>query len=144
MSFAHSLPAPYLLTLPQTGEPALGFIAIAEAAALPFPVARIYWTYLTPDEGVRGHHAHHRLEQLVFAVSGRLEISLEGPGGQPQEFVLSEPQVGLYIPAMHWRTVRFRERAVLLCLASEPYDEASYIRDYAEFRALNGLRQPAP
>lgn len=143
MSLTPASPAPYLFELPQIGDDALGFIAIAEAAALPFPLARVYWTYLTPTEVERGNHAHHRLEQLVFALSGRLEITLEGPDGMPREFVLTEPQMGLFIPAMHWRTIRFREQAVLLCLASEAYYEASYIHDYAEFRALSGQSGPA-
>lgn len=127
---------PRLLALPQTGNVDTGFIAIAENGALPFAVARTYWTYLTPDNVMRGHHAHRSLQQLVFAVSGQLEISLEGPDGQRHQYLLSDPRVGLYIPGMYWRTIRFWERAVLLCLASEPYHEASYIRSYEEFRTL--------
>ncbi len=73
---------------------------------------------------------------MLFAVAGRLEISLESAQGQQYAFELTEPHLGLYVPAGYWRTIRFREQAVLLCLASEPYHEESYVFDYDEFRAL--------
>ena len=40
---------------------------------------------------------------------------------------------------MIWGTqYRYSADAVLLVLASHPYDAADYIRDYAEFQALLG------
>ena len=142
MPLSASVPAlPRLLPLPRHGAADLGWLAVAEAGALPFAVARVYWTYLTPETVMRGHHAHRTLQQVLFAVAGRLEISLESADGQRQAFELCEPHVGLYVPAGYWRTIRFREAAVLLCLASEPYHEDSYMFDYDEFRALS---VPAP
>ena len=40
------------------------------------------------------------------------------------------------IPKMYWREISFSQNAVLLCIASMPYDETDYIRDFNEF--LNG------
>ena len=40
--------------------------------ALPFIPKRIYWTYYTPDDVVRGNHSHHELEQILVAVSGKV------------------------------------------------------------------------
>ena len=137
MKVSEALPsAPRLLTLPQTGDAHSGFTTTATPSSLPFQVARAYWTYLTPDDVLRGHHAHRTLEQVLFAVSGRLEITLESPAGTSLHFTLTRPDEGLYLSGLYWRTIRFREQAVLLCLASEPYSEASYIRDYAVFRSL--------
>ena len=53
-----------------------------------------------------------------------------------QEFALDRPDVGLHMPAMIWGTqYRYTSDAVLLVLASAPYDADDYIRDYDEFLA---------
>lgn len=137
MKVSEVLPsAPRLLKFPQTGDAHTGFTTTATFPVLPFQVARTYWTYLTPDEVLRGHHAHRALEQVLFAVSGSLEITLENQAGTRLHFTLTRPDEGLYITGLYWRTIRFQNQAVLLCLASQPYSEVSYIRDYAAFRSL--------
>jgi hypothetical protein len=144
MKVSEALPsAPRLLKFPQTGDAHTGFTTTATPPALPFQVARTYWTYLTPDEVLRGHHAHRALEQVLFAVSGSLEITLENPAGARLHFTLTRPDEGLYLTGLYWRTIRFHNQAVLLCLASQPYSEASYIRDYTTFRSL-AEQPPAP
>ncbi|AII53950.1 sugar 3,4-ketoisomerase [Hymenobacter sp. APR13] len=133
---------PCLLPLPCTGSADTGFtVSVASEGLLPFAVARSYWIYDTPSQVQRGHHAHHTLQQLLIAVSGRLDITLETPAGEQQHFVLDRPDLGLYLPGLYWRTVRFQAQSVLLCLVSEPYSEASYIRNYAAFRALAATGQ---
>lgn len=127
---------PRLIEFPKLGSPALGYITVGQNSQLPFVVQRVYWTYFTPDSVVRGHHAHHDLEQLIFAISGRIEFMLEGVDGHCETFVLDSPNVGLYIPRLYWRTIKFSHNAVLLCLASLEYSEDEYIRDYEEFKAL--------
>ena len=58
-------------------------------------------------------------------------------GARREEFCLDHPRLGLYLPPMTWGIqYRYSEGAVLMVLASEPYDPADYIRDYAEFQAL--------
>ena len=128
--------APHLIEFSKIGSPALGYISVGENTGLPFVVQRVYWTYFTPDSVIRGHHAHRELEQLIFAVSGRIEFILEALSGQTETFVLDSPNVALYIPRLYWRTIKFSHNAVLLCLASEEYSEEDYIRDYSEFRRL--------
>lgn len=47
---------------------------------------------------------------------------------------LATPHVALHVPPMIWGTQwRCTRDAVLLVLASHPYDAADYIRDYEEF-----------
>ena len=133
---AEALPVPRLMPLSVIGDAIAGYTVAVEQGQLPFAVARLYWTYGTPADVLRGHHAHHTLEQLLVAVNGRLDIILENPAGEQQQFTLERPDIGLYLPGLYWRTIRFHEQAVLLCLVSQPYSEASYIRDYAAFRAL--------
>ena len=51
-------------------------------------------------------------------------------------FSLNRPRTGVYIPTMVWKEMYdFSPDAVLLCLASEHYDETEYIRDFDEFEA---------
>jgi hypothetical protein len=52
-------------------------------------------------------------------------------------FELTEPNKGLLLTPNIWREIKFSHNAVLLCLASEMYDESDYIRDYAEFIKLS-------
>ena len=55
-------------------------------------------------------------------------------GEHLQEFMLDRPDFGLHVGPMIWGTqYRYSSDAVLLVLASHPYDAADYIRDYDEF-----------
>lgn len=133
------MPVPHLVQFSKIGSPSLGYISVGQNSALPFVIQRVYWTYFTPDSVVRGHHAHHDLEQLIFATSGRIEFVLEGLLGQPLTFVLDSPNVGLYIPRHYWRTIKFSHNAVLMCFASMEYSEEDYIRNYDEFLAMKQM-----
>ena len=127
---------PHLIEFSKIGSPSLGYITVAQNSGLPFEIKRVYWTYFTPDSVIRGHHAHYDLEQVIFATSGRIEFVLEGMDGQKQVFLLDSPNVGLYIPCLYWRTIKFSHNAVLMCLASMEHEEADYIRDYQVFKSL--------
>ena len=52
------------------------------------------------------------------------------------EYILDSPNIGLYIPPFNWRTIKFTHDAVLLCLASDTFNEDDYIRDKNEFDKL--------
>ena len=48
---------------------------------------------------------------------------------------LNRSYTGLYVCPMIWRELdNFSSGSVCLVLASEPYDEADYLRDFDEFR----------
>ena len=58
---------------------------------------------------------------------------LDGKGNEAI-FVLNRPHTGVYLPKMIWKDMYdFSEDSVLLCLSSEHYDAAEYIRNYDEF-----------
>jgi dTDP-4-dehydrorhamnose 3,5-epimerase-like enzyme len=125
---------PKLFKLESIGSSDLGYITVAEYQKnVPFEIKRVYWTYFTPNQITRGHHAHKALEQFIFAVSGSIKFELVNSLGEKSNFILDTPEKGLYIPPMHWRTIEFSHSAVLLCLASDIYIESDYIRDYNEF-----------
>lgn len=122
--------------LEKIGNSSLGFITVAENLKnIPFEIKRVYWTYYTPQDIMRGGHAHKNLEQIIFAVSGMIEFNIEDKDGNKETFILDNPSQGLYIPKLIWRDIKFSHSAVLLCLASQFYDENDYFRDYADFKA---------
>ena len=116
-----------------------GYLSVIEGNSdIPFEIKRIYYLYMVP-EAARGAHAHKALQQLLIATSGSVDAILDD-GVNKQTFHLDKPWKGLYVPAGLWRDLEnFSGGAVLLCLASEHYDENDYIRQYADFLKYKGL-----
>ena len=128
---------PYLISFPKLGDPSIGYISVTEQSKLvPFEVQRIFWTYYTPESIVRGRHAHHRTEQVLVAVAGRIIVTTELADGTIETFRLEDPNTGLYVPPHAWHTMQYSHSAVQLVLASAPYQESDYIRDYKEFKRI--------
>lgn len=135
-----SFDSPKIIQFPAIGSSTLGFITVAEQQLnVPFDIKRVYWTYYTPNNVIRGGHAHKNLEQLIFAVAGSIEFVTQDVHGNKIEFVLDNPHIGLYIPRLIWREIKFSHSAVLLCLASDLYSEDDYIREYSEFIKSSSL-----
>ena len=128
---------PKLIKFSSIGDSSLGFITVGEAYKnVPFEIRRVYWTYFTPHNVRRGGHAHKHLEQIIFAVAGKIEFTIETIDGIKETFILDSPETGLYIPRLVWRDIQFSHNAVLLCLASDHYCEEDYIRSYSDFKKL--------
>jgi dTDP-4-dehydrorhamnose 3,5-epimerase-like enzyme len=127
---------PYLVEFPKMGDSTVGFISIAESTGnIPFEIKRVFWTYFTPESVVRGRHAHHRTEQILLAIAGRIIVTTEMRDGEIQTFVLDRPNIGVYIPPEAWHTMQYSHVAVQMVLTSTHYDENDYIRDYEAFKA---------
>ena len=125
---------PYIINFNSIGSPELGYISVAEVSKnIPFDIKRVYWTYYTPQNIIRGFHAHKNLQQIIFAVSGDIIFSTENINGIKSNFHLNTPDKGLYLPPMIWREIKFSHNAVLLCLASMEFSEDDYIRNYNQF-----------
>ena len=130
--------SPHLVRFDAIGSSELGYVTtVQHPDNLLFVIKRVYWTYFTPHNVERGNHAHRKLHQVIVAVSGFIRFKIEDFNGQITEFVLDNPNTGLYLPPMHWRTIHFSHNAVLLCLASEEYHADDYIRDYSRFKELS-------
>ena len=110
-----------------------GYLSVVENGIdIPFDIKRIYYLYMVP-EVARGAHAHKQLQQLLIATSGSVDVIMDD-GQEKKTFHLDRPWKGLLIPSGLWRDLEnFSGGAVLMCLASEGYDEKDYIRDYDEF-----------
>jgi hypothetical protein len=120
-----------------------GSLTAAEFSSLPFAPRRLFTVYDVPSESVRGSHAHRTCSQFLVCTLGALSCLVDD-GSAREEIRLASPNVGLHIPPMIWGTQwKYTRDAVLLVLASHPYDAADYIRDYEEFlEALEG-NQPS-
>lgn len=102
---------------------------------LPFECRRVFYTYTVPEGSVRGEHAHKVCEQFLIALRGAVHVAVDN-GKVRDEILLDSPSKGLHLPAGCWGE-QFSHSAdcILLVLASLPYDNADYIRDYDEFLA---------
>jgi hypothetical protein len=112
---------------------------IEGAQHIPFEIRRVYWLYDVPGGESRAGHAHRALEQVLIAVSGSFDVSVSD-GVTREVFSLNRSYVGLYIPPFTWREItNFSSGAVCLALASLPFDEADYYREYEEFVRSRGI-----
>jgi dTDP-4-dehydrorhamnose 3,5-epimerase-like enzyme len=106
---------------------------------VPFEISRVYYLYDIPGGSTRGGHAHKELQQLIVAVMGAFDVVLDD-GHRRKTVHLDRAYYGLYIPTMIWREIEnFSSGGICLVLASLPYDESDYFRDYEAFvRAVKG------
>jgi hypothetical protein len=102
---------------------------------IPFAIQRVYYLYDVPGGAERGGHAHKDLHQLIIAMSGSFDVTLDD-GENKKRFYLNRPYNGLYVCPMIWRQLdNFSSGSVCMVLASNLYDEADYYRDYGAFIA---------
>jgi UDP-2-acetamido-3-amino-2,3-dideoxy-glucuronate N-acetyltransferase len=106
---------------------------------LPFDVKRYFLVFNVPSIETRGAHAHKDCHQFLICVKGNCAVVVDD-GSTLQEFELSRPDLGLYIPPMVWSIqYKYSHDAVLLVFASHPYDPNDYIRNYDQFLNLKGV-----
>lgn len=127
------MPRPRIIELPKVSDPRGNLTFIQSGGPVPFGVRRVYYLYDVPGGESRGGHAHLALEQLIIAVSGSFDVVLDR-GAEKHRFALRRADQGLYVPPMYWRELEnFSSGAVCLVLASEPYNESDYYRDYSSY-----------
>lgn len=103
---------------------------------LPFPPMRYFVVFDVPTREVRGEHAHRTLKQFLVCLKGSCAIVADD-GNIRSEIALDRPNVGVYVPPMIWTTqYKFSGDAILLVLASDPYDSDEYVRDHDEFISM--------
>jgi dTDP-4-dehydrorhamnose 3,5-epimerase-like enzyme len=122
-----------LIELPKISDPRGNLTFIEGAKHIPFEIKRIYYLYDVPGGAHRAGHAHKVLHQVLVALSGSFDITVDN-GFSQTKFHLNRSYQGLYIPAMVWRDIdNFSSGAVCLALASTVYDESEYYREYDIF-----------
>jgi dTDP-4-dehydrorhamnose 3,5-epimerase-like enzyme len=121
------------LDLPRFAD-ARGALSFVEGNKhIPFAIQRVYYLHDVAPGQRRGAHAHRALEQVLIAVAGSFTISLDD-GTTSIDRELTSPSRALYLPPFVWHELRdFSPGAVCLALASAPFDESDYFRDYQGF-----------
>lgn len=122
-----------IVQLNKIAEPRGNLTFIEARNHVNFDIKRVYYLYDVPGGAERGGHAHRNLLQLIIAVSGSFDVSLDD-GRNKKTVHLNRPNTALYLSNMVWREIsNFSSGSVCLVLASELYDERDYYRDYDEF-----------
>jgi dTDP-4-dehydrorhamnose 3,5-epimerase-like enzyme len=131
---------PKLIKLHSIGSPDVGILSVYEYSdELIGQIKRVYWINDVPEGNIRGKHFHYELRQLIVCVQGVLEIKLENKKGKKYLFSLNKSNQALFIPNGFWREIKFIDNAILLCIADGIYNEEDYIRDYENFKKVNGI-----
>jgi dTDP-4-dehydrorhamnose 3,5-epimerase-like enzyme len=128
-----------LIELPKISDPRGNLTFVESQNHIPFDIKRVYYTYDVPGGTERGGHAHKELKQLIIAMSGSFDITLDD-GFEKKTFHLNRSYFGLYVSSMIWRGIdNFSSGSVCMVLASEFYSEADYYREYEDFlKAVRG------
>lgn len=122
----------------QHGDERGQLVALEAGHDVPFEIKRVYYMYDTGEGVIRGCHAHKKLDQVLICLKGSCKILLDN-GMEKETVSLEKPYEGLYITGNIWREMYdFTPDAVLIVLASEPYNEDDYIRDYDAFLRFIG------
>ncbi len=130
-------PEPILFNADFSGNEQNGYlVSTQQAAAIPFPIRRVFWSFGGPENHSKGNHAHRRDQKVLVALQGRIVVTTETE--RESQFVLNSPFQALYVPALCWTSLLYTSGSILLALSSTDYDEADYIRDYQEFKQFRG------
>lgn len=122
-----------IIDFPKIADPR-GNLTVAENLIhIPFDVARTYWVYDVPAGECRGGHAHKQCREVIISLSGSFDVTLNN-GTEKTTYHLNHPYQGLLVDTDTWRTLDdFSAGAVCLVLASEPFSEEDYIRDFGDY-----------
>jgi hypothetical protein len=130
-----------LIDLPKIRDERGNLTFVEGGKHIPFEVRRVFYLYDVPGGSTRAGHALRTCEQFIIALSGAFDVLLDD-GNERQRFHLNRSYFGLYVTALTWRELdNFSSSSVCLVLASEPYEEAGYLREYRQFvDAVRGER----
>jgi len=115
---------------------ARGLLTVGEAGReLPFVPKRYFVISGVPREDIRGEHAHRALHQLLVCLAGSVVVDVDDARAR-RTVILDSPAAAMHLAPMTWASQHhYTADAVLLVLASAPYDPADYIREYGDYVA---------
>jgi len=123
-----------IIELPRVNDPRGNLTFIEGGRHVSFEIRRVYYLYDVPGGATRAGHGHRRLEQVIIAMSGSFDVTLDD-GRERRRFHLNRSYYGLYVAPLMWREIdNFSSGSVCMVLASDYYDEADYFRHYEDFR----------
>jgi hypothetical protein len=125
----------HIIHLPRIFNRAGNITPVENNTTIPFDVKRVFYLYDIPGGESRAAHGHKELDQFIVAASGSFDITIDD-GLNKKTVQLNRPYMGLHIQPVIWCEIsNFSSGAICLVLASLPYNESGYLRDYAKFKA---------
>lgn len=125
------------IDLPKIVDPRGNLTFIESNRHIPFAFKRMFYLYDVPGGADRGGHALKVCHQFLIAMSGSFDVVIDD-GKDKGRIHLNRSYNGLYLPPLIWREMdNFSSGSVCVVLASEPYSESDYYRDYNAY--LNAL-----
>ena len=113
-----------------------GWLTVADRSSIPFAIGRVYYITRLKHDALRGMHAHRTLEQAIFCINGAFDLDLDD-GKHTTSIRLDRPDRGIFMGPGVWHEMRgFTADCVILVLASAPYEEADYLREYEQFKTF--------
>ena len=110
-------------------------LSVLEFDELPFLPHRIYFMQDFVLGTTRGNHAHKKLDQVFLVLAGELTIEVRR-GKASEVFKMNKSSGQLFLKCGAWRVIsNASQDALLMVLASAPYDESDYIRDWDQYIA---------
>ena len=123
----------HLIDLPKVQDARGNLTFIEGERHVPFDIRRVFYLYDVPGGSTRAGHALRTCHQFIVSLSGAFDVVLDD-GSEKQRFHLNRSHYGLYVTPLTWRELdNFSSNSVCLVLASEPFDERGYFRDYEAF-----------
>ena len=123
-----------LIDLPKIQDPRGNLTFIESGKHLPYSIQRVFYLYDVPGGAERGGHALRNCHQFLIAMSGSFDVLLDD-GTNKRRVHLSRSYYGLHIPPLIWREMdNFSSNSICMVLASEPYIESDYYREYSEYQ----------
>lgn len=123
----------HLIELPKIKDHRGNLTFIEGGRHVGFEIKRVYYLYDVPGGESRGGHAHRETTEFIIAVNGSFDVLVDD-GRERKLQRLSRANEGFQLRPGIWRELHnFTSGSVCLVLASAPYEESDYIREYPEF-----------
>lgn len=113
-----------------------GILFPIEYNKLPFKIKRTYILSDMQKNVFRAGHAHKKLNQIIFCLSGKIKIFLSNGDGKSnkKQFIMSPNTKAIWLKPGLWRELKNLDKnSVVMVLASDNYKENDYIRNYQQF-----------
>lgn len=123
----------HLITIPHIKDDCNLFFA-QTGNHIPFTIKRVYYITKANTKLPRGFHAHKKTQQIIFCIQGAIKLIVNN-GMKKEEIVLDKANTGVFLDKMIWHEMTdFKKNTILLVVASKPFNEKDYIRDYEKFK----------
>ena len=131
--------APEIKTIARIADRRGNLSFIENDNPLPFAMERVYRINDVPGGACRYGRALRTQWEAVIALTGSLTVRTVSHNDGMRSFRLTNPDEALLLPPMTWREMTdFTTNAAALVIASGPFSESEYIREFPDFEKMTG------